>query len=287
MSITADGDLRDSDLDSASAHSEEEDPPETWQATRVESIQELREAEIESMKFELHREREELDVSLAGKDVNLQKQVRAITEECGKLRLEVSWLERDLSQVKETARRHILEIQTVLQSKKLKLKDVVHENARRIQDLEKKIADQRDEVTQAITAAKTQVQGEGQDVLAQAVSLTAEIDAARRQLYQIERKYEDESAEAKQTSEMLMTEIRNILGRRGSLELSIQKQEAEMEQLRQKREKFDQISKKLRHKVRNLTDSRTAMRARFEESDQRDWSSRVRSLISVDDAIDA
>jgi chromosome segregation ATPase len=284
MSDEDGGELHGSDLDGPSAALEEEDRPLTWQVTRVESIQELREAEVESKKFELHREQEELDLSLAGKDVHVQKQVRAITEECGKLRLEVSWLERDLSQVKETARRHILEIQTMLQSKKLKMKDGIHQNERRIQELEKKIADQREENTRAVVRAKIQVQGEGQDVAVQIVSLTDEIDVVRRQLYQMNRKYEEETAEVKQTSDMLLTEIRNIQGRRAGLELSIQKQQAESQQLQEKREKFDQVSKKLRHKVRNLTDSRTAMRARFEESDQRDWTHRVQSLISFDQA---
>jgi SMC interacting uncharacterized protein involved in chromosome segregation len=143
---------------------QEDSPQYSWELTRVNSILEIREAEIESKKCELHCEREEIDLSLVLTDVNLQKQVRAITKECGKLRLEVAWLERDLSGVTENARHQLLEIQTVLQTKKLKLKESVHGNARRIIAMHRQIADQRDQIAQGLIAARSKLSDKDGDL---------------------------------------------------------------------------------------------------------------------------
>jgi hypothetical protein len=80
----------------------------SWEDTHISSVQEVREAEVESKKFELHRE--EIDLSFVTTDVQLQKQICTVTKECGKLYLEVGWLEQDLSGIQAAARRHLLEI---------------------------------------------------------------------------------------------------------------------------------------------------------------------------------
>jgi hypothetical protein len=57
---------------------------------------------------------------------------------------------------------------------------------------------------------------------------------------------------------------------------------SELEQLQSKLEKADQISNKLRHKLRRLTGSRVAMRQKFEQTDKQDWTQRIQGLISLD-----
>jgi SMC interacting uncharacterized protein involved in chromosome segregation len=258
------------------------DADQSWETTRVSSIQEVREAEIESKKFELHREREEIDVSLVLTDVQLRKQVRAVTKECGKLRLEVAWLERDLSEVKEQARRQILEVQTVLQAKKLKLKDAVHAGARRLQALHRKLTAQRDEVAQGMIDARSQLSNSHDELESEVRDLHAEIDSVRGQLYQADRKFDDDTVEARQTMEMLLSEIRNIGAREPSLNRSMERQKQEMEGLRAKLATADRISDVLREKVRRLTDARFEMRKKFAQCDERDWTTRVQSLLTVE-----
>jgi predicted nucleic acid-binding Zn-ribbon protein len=226
------------------------DPDPSWETTRVSSIQEVREAEIESKQFELHREREEIDVSLVLTDVQLRKQVRAVTKECGKLRLEVAWLERDLSEVKEQARRQILEVQTVLQAKKLKLKDAVHAGAARLQGLQRKLTAQRDEIAQGMIAARSQLSNSHDDLENEVRDLQAEIDSVRQQLYQADRKFDEDTIEARQTMEMLLTEIRNIAAREPSLDRSMERQKQEMRSLQAKIADADRVSNVLREKVR-------------------------------------
>jgi SMC interacting uncharacterized protein involved in chromosome segregation len=273
--------------------SEEEDldpqampaPPSSdpsWESTRVSSIREVREAEIESKKFELHREREEIDVSLVLTDVQLRKQVRAVTKECGKLRLEVAWLERDLSEVKEVAGHQILEVQTRLQAKKLKLKDAVHAGAAKVQALHRKLAAQRDQIAQGMIGARSQLANAHDEQASEIEDLNAQIDAVRRQLYQADRKFDEDTIEAKHTTELLVNEIRNIAAREPMLNKSMERQRKEMEALQEKLDHADRLSDALREKVRRLTDARLEMRGKLALCDNEDWTNRVQSLISLD-----
>jgi SMC interacting uncharacterized protein involved in chromosome segregation len=262
------------------------DPPLTrqpsWENMRVSSIQELREAEVESKKLELHREREEIDLSLVITDVQLQKQVRAVTTECGKLRLEVGWLERDLSGIQEASRRHVLEIQTVLQAKKLKLKDTLHGNVSKIQALERQISDQRDRISQAMIAARSKMSSENGALGKEVDDLSGEIEAVRSQMYQTDRKYEQETIEAKQTIEMLVSEIQNIEGRGPTLDSSMERQQAQVKTLQARLVRANQLSDTFRRRVRELANARLAMRARLRNRDQENWAARVQSFIGLD-----
>jgi hypothetical protein len=84
--------------------------------SRVQFIHEIQETEIESKQFELHQGREDVDFYIVVKDVQLQQQVRAVTEEWQKSRPAVSWLQCDLSQVREAGRRNIVGIRTIVHS---------------------------------------------------------------------------------------------------------------------------------------------------------------------------
>ena len=253
-------------------------PSDSWEMTHVQSIREVREAEIETRKFELHREREELDTTLITKDVLLQKQVRGITEECGKLRLEVAWLERDLSQIKEAARRQILEAQKEIQAKRLKLEQYVHDNARSILLLQKRIEEQREINTNAATLARTETGSTEDDFAVLVATLHHQIDETRKQLYRADHRFEEEMLEAKQTSEMLLGEIRSIKAREPELDRNVAVQKVEMEKLQKRLEQAERISQKLKARVRKLTDKRKEMRDEMTVCDQNDWKTKIESL---------
>jgi chromosome segregation ATPase len=250
-------------------------PSSSWEATRVSTIQEVREAQIESKKCELHREREEIDLSLVSTDVNLQKQVRTITKECGKLRLEVAWLERDLSDVIEEARHQILQIQTGLQEKKLKLRDSVHASTIRIQSLHRKIADQRDTIAQHMIAARSKHCDDSRDVTAEIDDLNTQIDAVRRQIYQSDRYSDEATREASQTREMLCSEILSIESREAPPTQSLERQRQEQENLRKKLEAADRSSNAMREKVKELAEARMALRNQLDDLEKKAWAARV------------
>jgi chromosome segregation ATPase len=254
----------------------------SWETTRVTSIQEVRDAEIESKRLELLRARDEIDVSLVLNDVELSKQLRAITHECGKLRLEVAWLERDLSEVKEQGRRHLLDVQTALQAKKLELKDSVHAGEGKVQTLHRKLAEQRDQIAQGMIGARGRLANSSDEQAAEVNELHAQIDTVRRQLYQADRKFEDDMSEAKDTIEMLTLEIRRITNREPALNRSLEKQRQEMEALQEKLASADKLADNLRERVRRLNGTRLEMRDKLARCDQEDWSTRVQSLMLLE-----
>lgn len=265
------GDLRVSDLEDGA-------PRDSWEMTHVQSIREVREAEIETRKFALHREREELDTTLITKDVLLQKQVRGITEECGKLRLEVAWLERDLSQIKEAARRQILEAQKEIQAKRLKLEQDVHDNQRSILVLQKRIEEQREINASSESMAHRETNSAEDDFAVLVATLNHQIDETRKQLYRADHRFEEEILEAKQTSEMLWAEIKSIKAREPELDRTVALQRAETEKLQKKLEQAERVSQKLKARVRKLTDKRREMRNEMTECDQEDWKSKIQTL---------
>lgn len=260
--------------------SEEKENDDIWERTRVQSIRDVREAEVESKRFELHRIQQEIDTSLITKDAQLQKQVRGITEECGKLRLEVEWLERDLSQVKESARRQILETSTVIQMNKLKLEDLVHEQAKKIQMLQREIQHQRDQFAEAMLQTKAEVTVIDDDTSNLIEQLDREIDATRHEIYKLDRKYDEEALEAKQTAELLKTEIRNVVGRSSELDRILEQQELETAKLQKRLENAEESSAALKDKIRKLTDKRKEMRTSMSSYDATGWASRLQQLIN-------
>lgn len=265
------GDLRVSDLEDGA-------PRDSWEMTHVQSIREVREAEIETRKFALHREREELDTTLITKDVLLQKQVRGITEECGKLRLEVAWLERDLSQIKEAARRQILEAQKEIQAKRLKLEQDVHDNQRSILVLQKRIEEQREINANSESMARRETNSAEDDFAVLVATLNHQIDETRKQLYRADHRFEEEILEAKQTSEMLWAEIKSIKAREPELDRTVALQRAETDKLQKKLDQAERVSQKLKARVRKLTDKRREMRNEMTECDQEDWKSKIQTL---------
>ena len=265
------GDLRVSDLEDGA-------PRDSWEMTHVQSIREVREAEIETRKFALHREREELDTTLITKDVLLQKQVRGITEECGKLRLEVAWLERDLSQIKEAARRQILEAQKEIQAKRLKLEQDVHDNQRSILVLQKRIEEQREINANSESMAHRETNSAEDDFAVLVATLNHQIDETRKQLYRADHRFEEEILEAKQTSEMLWAEIKSIKAREPELDRTVALQRAETDKLQKKLDQAERVSQKLKARVRKLTDKRREMRNEMTECDQEDWKSKIQTL---------
>ena len=265
------GDLRVSDLEDGA-------PRDSWEMTHVQSIREVREAEIETRKFALHREREELDTTLITKDVLLQKQVRGITEECGKLRLEVAWLERDLSQIKEAARRQILEAQKEIQAKRLKLEQDVHDNQRSILVLQKRIEEQREINANSESMARRETNSAEDDFAVLVAALNHQIDETRKQLYRADHRFEEEILEAKQTSEMLWAEIKSIKAREPELDRTVALQRAETDKLQKKLDQAERVSQKLKARVRKLTDKRREMRNEMTECDQEDWKSKIQTL---------
>lgn len=272
----------ESDIDIEQPAREEEEIDEAWMNTKIESLVAVREAEIESKRFELHNEREDIDATLTIKDVQIQKQVRGITTECGKLRLEVGWMERDLSEVKENARRQMLEIRTILQAKKLKLENNYHEGQKKLMNYKNELDKQRDKQAMEMIDAKSNVEGKTKTLDQEIAGLNAEIDEIRKKLDFDGDKFEEKTEEAKKTEFMLQKEIRLIQQRVPEIEHSMQAQQEELEKLQKKLNDYEAYSDKVRQKILIATEKRAKLREKLNQTDKENWTNRVQALINLE-----
>ncbi|OHT01432.1 hypothetical protein TRFO_31755 [Tritrichomonas foetus] len=256
--------------------------PTQWENQNVQSIQEVREAEIETKKYLMRKENNEMTSLLVTKETQLQKQVRGITEECGKLRLEVGWLEKDLSQVKETARRQILETQTALQYQKLKIEDDIREKAKEIKYIQKKVENQRDELTQKILLARSTKTNQFSDLDFEIQRLNKELEEVTQMYGKAGVKYDDSTIEAKQTAALLQNEIRTILNRSGELDKSVIKEKSQLEELTKKLKKAERESEKIKVLIQKESEERAKMRGKLSQGDQTQWLERISSLVDID-----
>ena len=172
----------------------------------------------------------------------------------------------------------VLEAQKEIQAKRLKLEQDVHDNARSILLLQKRIEEQREINTNAATLARTETGSTEDDFAVLVATLHHQIDETRKQLYRADHRFEEEMLEAKQTSEMLLGEIRSIKAREPELDRNVAVQKVEMEKLQKRLEQAERISQKLKARVRKLTDKRKEMRDEMTVCDQNDWKTKIESL---------
>ena len=252
-----------------------------WERTNIQSIQEAKEAEIGSKKYLLMKESSDFTLQLAKKEKELQKYVRGVTEETGKLRLEVGWLEKDLSQIKETARRQILEVRTALQCQKLKIEDEINEKEKEIRELRKKIESQRDQFTQQILTAKAIKTNAINDLNLTIQKLSNEIQNITNSFGKVGVKHETSTVDVKKTNELLENEINNIESRSKSLDKSVNKERDRCEFLTQKLKKAEEKTEQLNQLIQKEKDQRVHLREELNKNDQSKWMERIHSLSNM------
>lgn len=259
-----------------------------WERTNVESIKEIRDAQIETKVFEMHKENNEMTLSLVSKEKQLQKQVRGITSECGKLRLEVGWLERDLSQVKENGRRQVLETQAALQIQRLRIEEDTRDKVKEAKFLQKKVDQQRDEITQKLLVANSQRSGITSDLDAKIALLSEELEGMTSKIVNAGTKFNESTSEARRTASMLQDQLRAIELREGNLNENLEKSRRHLQELHQKLEKAEKESEAVKAEIKRLTEERAILRKKLEKGDMSKWMTRISNLSieQIENALD-
>ena len=261
-----------------SSENDNDDEVTNWERTNVESIKEVRDAEIETKVFEMHKENNEMASTLVTKEKQLQKQVRGITSECGKLRLEVSWLERDLSQVKENGRRQVLETQAALQIQRLRMEEDTRDKVKEAKFLQKKLDQQRDEITQRLLVAHSQKSGTTNDLDMQIAFLSGELEGITKKIVNAGTKFNESASEARQTASMLRNQLRAIELRGTGLDDALEKGRKHLDDLQLKLEKAEKESEVIKSEIQRLAEERAVLRKKLEQNDMNKWMSRISNL---------
>ena len=246
-----------------------------WEDEHVQTVRFMRKSKLEAQRFGLKREWDELESQLIAKEQEALKEVRGVSNQCGKLRLEVESLEMELSNIKESKRRQILEI--------------AHENRKELLDLENGISECADELTQIrreITELTmptsihpdTQVERE---IDATIESLNREIDDTNRRLFSSDRILAERSQETRMIVESMMSELREIQSKEPELTRNLASETERADRLQKKLERAETSNAKMRETVQNLIQSRKQFREQAITDDDAAWKARLQSLTNL------
>lgn len=244
-----------------------------WAAEHVATVRSVRQAELATRRFELRRERDEAEDSLLMKEQEMQKQMRGVSDECGKLRLEVGLLEKQLSDIVEGKRRELLEISKNTQLDKLTLANELCDGKQEIAGMLRQLKQQRGENARATTS-----EDDSDEVIG---ALNHEIDELNRRIYRSDRIFAERSRESKQITESLVSELQAIEARRAELDKNLAAQKNETEKLQQKLEAITSSNESMRETMQNLIESRKAMRDEMIASDEENWKARLQALTNL------
>lgn len=114
-----------------------------WPDTFRNSIQLVRDAQIDIKHYRLERNGNEMEAELVDREIELQSEIRDITSETTDLRLEVSSLEAELSRIQEQRTADIISIRNSLASQLQKLQSELVEYDQTTQLLQDAIEAQR------------------------------------------------------------------------------------------------------------------------------------------------
>ena len=257
--------------------SEEEDVRE-WLQEHIDTVFAVRSSEVDSKRFELQVNRAELSTSLLNKDVQLLKQLRGITTECGNLREEVGWMEQDLSDVKETMHRNILNIHVKAAKDKRTLLDEIDEMLLTKKQLEQSLLEQRKYINYQKEATSESQQQQNQQLDAQIDKISKQIDTYRFGLSRGVQKFDEQMSDARDTIDMLEFEIHELDKQIKSLDTQYVQAKDDLEKVTKKLEKAENLAQEMKEELDQVKQRRLELQEELDSKDAEQWKQRVSQL---------
>ncbi|EAY08708.1 hypothetical protein TVAG_079680 [Trichomonas vaginalis G3] len=257
---------------------EEEEDVVEWLQEHIDTVFAVRSSEVDSKRFELAVSRAELSTSLLNKDVQLLKQLRGITLECGNLRDEVGWMEQDLSDVKETTHRNILAIHIKAARDKQTLQDEINEMLVTKKQLEQSLSEQRQYINYQKEQTTENNSLQNQQLDNEIDKATRELDKIRYGLTRGSHKYEEQMTDAGDTIDMLEFEIHELEKQSKSLDIQYAQTKAEVERIEAKLKKAEDIAAQKKLELDEVKQQRIKLQEELDRRDVQNWSDKIASL---------
>lgn len=178
-----------------------------WPETFRNSVQLVRDAQIDIKHFRLERNGNEMEAELVDREIELQAEIRDITSETTDLRLQVSNLETELSQIQEQRTHDIISIRTSLANQLKVYQSEMTDFERTIQLLQDAIEAQRENHERNKDMLNTN-KSSGESALDTEIEmLKAEIERTRKSSISLASKSSSDMTDAETTISLLNSEI--------------------------------------------------------------------------------
>ena len=261
-----------------SSEQDEEEDVREWLQEHIDTVFAVRSSEVDSKRFELQVNRAELSTSLLNKDTQLLKQLRGITTECGNLREEVGWMEQDLSDVKETTHKNILNIHVKAAKDKRTLLDEIDEMLLTKKQLEQSLLEQRKYINYQKEANTENQTYQNQMLDNEIEKISKEIDSYRFGLSRGLQKFDEQMSDCRDTIDMLDFEIHEIDKQIKGLDSQYIQAKEELERVAAKLEKAENKAQEMKDELDQVKQRRLELQEEIDSKDAEQWKQRVNSL---------
>jgi len=249
-----------------------------WFRLYGDTVYTVRSSEIDSKRYELEANKDEIAISLVIKENETAKQLRGINNECGNLRKEVLWLEKDLSDVKSMKQKSLLLIQSKAAKDRKILTDEIEEMTKYAVLLENSIIGQREYISNQKTSM---IESQNHQKLQSTIKneeYTMKIEKFRYESINQDSEFNVLMSNASTSIELLQNELKMLRKQNDHLEkeLEIEKQREATENA--KKDKYKNQAKAIREQITLTTEQRNSLLRRIDDIEGKKWSSKIENV---------
>lgn len=182
----------------------------TWPDTHQETIQTLKDAQIDVKKHQIERHEAEMQADITEHETSIQTEVREITAEITELRIEIGSLEKELGDVQEQLKNEIIEITKKSSAKINKYQAIINDDNPIIEQLKSAIRAQRENHERNKDIVQLRKKEEMAPIDHQILSLTKEIEFMRKKMITTAKIGDRDIADAESSESLINSELESI-----------------------------------------------------------------------------
>ena len=249
-----------------------------WPESHQETVQFIRDTELDIKKFQIERSGEELEADVADREIALQSEIREITAEVSELRIELSKLEAELGNVKEDVKDEKINLMRENNGKLRKFEAVIKNDEGLVEKLQSAVKAQRENHERNKYIIETQKNNEI-GLLDQEINrLTLEIENVRHSTLNMLQKGDSNITDSEATTDMIQSQIQILY--QDSLKLDKLKQSIRTDLASLKRELiiYEEQAASLNSKIQKAALERAKIRGIVDRTRGNYWHTRNRNL---------
>ena len=252
-----------------------------WPETHANTYQFIRDAELDTKKFQLERNANELEGYVLDREIELQAEIRDVNSQIGDLRLEIAQQERNLSEIKEARTNEILRIRQNLMTQCHMHEATVTESKLTIEQLSSAIEAQRAAHERDLMALTEECDDEAARLDRVISDLNAQISSVRQRIREVQQKNENDANDARLTMDMLVNELRTIDEEGAGMLALFEKVNGNVTELKRELIIAEETSQGLREQIQTHMKLRSQMKDALGRGKRQMWETQTRYFDSL------
>lgn len=250
----------------------------TWPNKHQDTIQTLKDAQIDVKKHQIERHEAEMQADIVEHETSIQAEVREITAEITELRIEVSALEKELGDVQEQLKNDIIDIAKENSAKIDKYQAKIMEDEPIIEQLKSAIRAQRENHERNKDIVELRKKEDMTPIDYQIMYLTNEIELMRKKMITAAKTGDRNIADAESSETLINSELESIDLEIQKLNDMKQKAIYSLSALKRELIIYEETALSLRSQIEKASQTRTKIKFILNRSQMEHWKSRTNFL---------